>query len=177
MAELTITNNTLRYGARVYPIHNLTQTYVQERERLPRFGLFTILFCLALAWLLCIHEPLIVERLALQWFGRQPAWPAWLYVLAGLALFAIACYGLWDRTQLTYYTLFVETSAGSSSLLQSRDKKGIEAIAQAIINVMENRTTAATYHINVDQSKVTFGDEFSNIGSGANINNRSEIKH
>ncbi|MEM8517591.1 hypothetical protein [Janthinobacterium sp. CAN_S7] len=51
MAELTITNNTLRYGGRVYPIHNLTQTYVQERERLPRFNLFFILLCLALAWL------------------------------------------------------------------------------------------------------------------------------
>lgn len=177
MAELTITNNTLRYGARVYPIHNLTQTYVQERKRQPRLGLFAILLCLALAWLLCLQEPLILERLASQWFGRHPGWPAWLYVLAGLGLFALACYGLWDRTQLRYYTLFVETSAGSSSLLQSRDRKGIEAIAQAIIDVMENRATAATYHVNVDQSKVTFGDEFSNIGSGTNISNRSEIKH
>ncbi len=177
MAELTITNNTLRYGGRVYPIHNLTQTYVQERERLPRFSLFFILLCLALAWLLCIHDPLIVEHLSAQLFERRPDLPAWLYVLAGLALLSIAGYGLWDRTQLKYYTLFVETSAGSSSLLQSRDKQGIEAIEQAIINVMENRQTTATYHINVDQSKITFGDEFSNIGSGANIANRSEIKH
>ncbi|MEM8517588.1 DUF6232 family protein [Janthinobacterium sp. CAN_S7] len=128
-------------------------------------------------WLLCIHEPLIVEHLSAQLFGRRPDLPAWLYVLAGLAFLSIAGYGLWDRTQLKYYTLFVETSAGSSSLLQSRDKQGIEAIAQAIINVMENRQTAATYHVNVDQSKVTFGDEFSNIGSGASIANRSEIKH
>ncbi|WP_426074264.1 hypothetical protein [Janthinobacterium sp. DSP2-3-3] len=42
---------------------------------------------------------------------------------------------------------------------------------------MKNRQTAATYHVNVDQSKVTSGDEFSNIGSGASIANRSEIKH
>ena len=76
MAELTITNNTLRYGARVYPIHNLTQTYVQERKRQPRLSLFAILLCLALAWLLCLQEPLILERLASQWFGRHPGWPA-----------------------------------------------------------------------------------------------------
>jgi hypothetical protein len=72
--------------------------------------------------------------------------------------------------------LFVETSAGSSSLLQSRDEPGIHAIAQAIIDAMENRHTAATYHINVDQSKVTFGDEYSNIGAGAAIINRSSIE-
>lgn len=175
MADLTITNNTLRYGAQVFAIHNITQIRVDPWKRLPRIGARVMVGLLVVAWLLCYLDPLFAQSFFNAIFEKHVNQPPGLYFLVGLAAFCLFVYGLWDRTKLKQYTLYLETSSGSSKLFSSSDRRGIGKIAGAIQTVMEHRDTPVAYHVNVDQSKITLGDEFSNIAEGVNIINRSKV--
>jgi Family of unknown function (DUF6232) len=175
MADLTITNNTLRFGSQLFQIHNITQIRIDVWKRNPRIGTGTMLALLLISWVLSYSDPLLFQRLSNQLLSTRLSYSPGLYVLIGLCFFGLFVYGVWDRTKLKQYTLYLETNSGSSKLFSSPDLKGIRKIASAIHNVMENRNTPVSYHVNVDQSKITLGDEFANIGEGATVINRSAV--
>lgn len=176
MTTLTISNQTLRYGQQVFSVHNITQIRVDPWKRKPTFSNGFMLLLLFLGWLLFYASPLFLQNLFNNTFSTHLNYPPGLYIMIGAGSLALLCYGIWDRFHLKRYTLFLETASGSSKLFSSPDQKSIEKIASAIHYVMENRHTPIKYTVNIDQSKITLGDEFSNIGDSATIINRSHTK-
>ncbi len=101
------------------------------------------------------------------------ALPRAITLLLGLAMLGIAAYGIWNRTQLTFYTLYIETSSASSSVFSSRDWDGIYDVSKKIQAVMEERHAHLAYHVTIDQSKVTVGDLITN--TNGTVINKSTI--
>lgn len=168
---MDITTNTIKYGTQIFQLRNITQIRVEDRKKPPKLGNATLLILLGLTWIFWFYPVLPEEIYSATSDKVMPR--AWSQ-LAGLAMLIIAGYGLWNRTQLKFYTLYIETSSANSSLFSSRDKKGIEEVSEKIHTVMEERHTQLAYHVTIDQSKITIGDIISN--TNGTLINKSEIR-
>lgn len=162
---LHITNNTIRFGERVYSVPNITQIDVATEKRMPKIGSRTLAAC-GLLLALCYLYPTLPLQIYAGIAGK-PAPPALLGALV-LSLAALCLYGLVDRTRLKFYTLVIETSGRSASLFSSRSRDVIMNVAAKIGEAMENPSKALAYHVNV-------GDIITTTGNGNNVTNKSRI--
>lgn len=167
---MDITTNTIKYGTQIFQLRNITQIRVQKWKKPPKLSNATIIILLGAAWVLCFY-PVLPADIYRTLSGKE--WSRAMSILMGLMLFGIAVYGIWNRTRLIFYTLFIETSSASSSLFSSRDKQGIDEVAQKIYTVMEERHSQLAYHVTIDQSKITIGDI--NTNTNGTFINKSEI--
>lgn len=162
---LDITSNTIRYGECVYHVRNITQINVEIWKRKPKLAWRVVVACAALG-LLCFYYPFVPVEIYVLVTERSP-WPG-LPNLLGTVLVATALYGLWDRTKVKFYTLLVETSGRRATLFSSRDKSVILDAFRKIYEVMENRSTALSYHVNI-------GDVINTSGIGNKIVSRTAM--
>lgn len=167
---MDITSNTIRYGAQIFQLRNITQIRVEAWKKAPALGNLSILIWLGLTWA-CWFYPTLPEGIYSFFSGTRPARA--ISLLLGLVALGIAAYGIWNRTQLNFYTLYIETSSASSSLFSSRDKDGIQNVADKIYAVMEERHAQLAYHVTIDQSRVSIGDVITN--TNGTIINKSNV--
>lgn len=163
---MDITSNTIKYGAQIFQLRNITQIRVEAWKKAPKLGNVSVLILLGLTWA-CWFYPTLPEGIYSVFSDVGP--PRAMSLLLGLLTLGIAAYGIWNRTQLKFYTLYIETSSASSSLFSSRDKDGIQNVADKIYAVMEERHAQLAYHVTIDQSRVTVGDVITNT-NGTTIN-------
>lgn len=168
---MDITTNTIKYGAQIFQLRNITQIRVEHWKKPPALGNIILLILLGLTWV-CWFYPVLLEQIYSLFSSKllPSTWP----LMAGLLTLAGAGFGIWNRTQLKFYTLYIETSSASSGLFSSRDKSGIENVAQKIHAVMEERHAQLAYHVTIDQSKITIGDNISN--TNGTVISKSEIR-
>ena len=168
---MDITSNTIKYGTQIFQLRNITQIRVEAWKKSPKVSNTALLILSALTWM-CWFYPALPQGIYSAFSDRSLP-PAWL-LLAGLGTLGMVAYGIWNRTQLKFYTLYIETSSASSSLFSSRDYQGISEVAQKIHTVMEERHANLAYHVTIDQSKITIGDTISN--TNGTLINKSEIR-
>jgi hypothetical protein len=173
--EMRITQNTIRYGSQVFQIKNVTQTRVESWKENPKISPKALFFLFAIASGFFYLDARIADWVYDLFRNRPIGMGKFSDYLIGVFLLGIFAYGIWQRTQLQFYTLTIETNSGSSKLFSSRDKNGIFSVANTIVEVMEDGEKPANYSVTIDQSKITIGDSFQNIGSNTSITNRSTV--
>jgi hypothetical protein len=162
---LHITNNTIKYGDRVYAVHNITQIDVLTCKRAAKVRWRVILGCGFVLWL-CIYYPYLLAQFY-QYIVGTPLRRDW-FGLFFIVLFVVFGYGLWDRTRLKFYTLLIETSGRTASLFSSRDWHIIRDVADKIFQAMEDRSSALSYHVNI-------GDVINTSGTGNKVISRTTM--
>lgn len=159
---LHITNNTIKYGDRVYAVRNITQIDVLQLKRKPKVSGSTLAICAGLEFI-CLYYPVVPARLYSSIVGA-PLPPDWFGMVV-LLLFVQFIYGVWDRMRLDYYSLVIETSAGSATLFASRNNQLIVEVAEKIRQAMDDPASVLSYHINIGGDVITVSGDRNKVVS------------
>ena len=114
---MDITSNTIKYGTQIFQLRNITQIRVEAWKKSPKVSNTALLILSALTWM-CWFYPALPQGIYSAFSDRSLP-PAWL-LLAGLGTLGMVAYGIWNRTQLKFYTLYIETSSASSRAASRR---------------------------------------------------------
>ena len=136
MSRLNITNNTITLDSKVYQIRNVTSVGKYRIKPSDIFKLNFIIICGVLGWF----------GIALINSNPDMSAPKWF---AGIVIF-LAASGIIERfTKAPKYGLSIETNAGSTKLLISKDEKLIDEIIYTITQIMNNLDKAVNYSFNI----------------------------
>jgi hypothetical protein len=189
--KLVITDRTLRVENQTYQIKNLTFVENRRVDTPHRFGCGSLIVLIGLVAITAIvlvrFDEIIAVNVPAQYDDMIPLIS--LALAALLLLFSIFfLVGIFER--LTYrpvYELMLETNAGSTALLSSRDRRFIDTLVEIITQIMDDESHAVNYRINVRNRNIerikgdkvmgdkTAGDIFKGIRN-ATIINRSVVQ-
>ena len=133
MNTLNVTNNTITLDNKVYQVRNITS--VGKYRIKPNF-FFKLSF---------IFVGVILSLVGIEWVKSNPD-VKWLT----FSVIFLTALGIIERfTKAKRYGITIETSAGSTKLLTSKNEGLIDEIINTIAKIMNNQDKSANYTFNV----------------------------
>ena len=138
MSKLNVTNNTITLDNIVFQVRNITA--VGKYRIKPKF-FFKLSFII-----ICV----ILSLVGIEWVKSNPDVKWFTFSV----IFLAAC-GIIERfTKAKRYGITIETNAGSTKLLTSKDESLINRIINTIAEIMNNQDQPANYTFNVSDGDI-----------------------
>ncbi|NEN93093.1 DUF6232 family protein [Okeania sp. SIO2B3] len=138
MSRLNVTNNTITLDNKVYQVRNITSV---GKYRIKPNYFFKLKF---------IIVGVVLSLLGIEWMKNNP--DVSLFTWSVIILTAL---GIIERfTKAKRYGITIETSAGSTRLLTSKDESLINRIINTITEIMNNQDKPANYTFNVSDGDI-----------------------
>ncbi|MCL2934926.1 MAG: DUF6232 family protein [Trichodesmium sp. St16_bin4-tuft] len=138
MNTLNVTNNTITLDNKVYQVRNITSV---GKYRIKPTYFFKLSF---------IFVGVILSLVGIEWVKSNPD-VKWLT----FSVIFLTALGIIERfTKAKRYGITIETSAGSTKLLTSKNEGLIDEIINTIAKIMNNQDKSANYTFNVSDGDI-----------------------
>ncbi|MDE5101914.1 MAG: DUF6232 family protein [Trichodesmium sp. St19_bin2] len=142
MNTLNVTNNTITLDNKVYQVRNITS--VGKYRIKP-----TYFFKLSFIFVGVILIAVIFSLVGLEWMKSEPD------KFFTFSLIIVTASGIIERfIKAKRYGITIETSAGSTKLLTSKNEGLIDEIINTIAKIMNNQDKSANYTFNVSDGDI-----------------------
>ncbi|NEO52403.1 MAG: hypothetical protein F6K54_04505 [Okeania sp. SIO3B5] len=138
MSTLNITNNTITLDNKVYQVRNITSVGKYRIKPNYFFKLNFIIICV------------ILSLVGIEWMKSNPDVKWFTF-----SIIFVTALGIIERfTKAKRYGITIETNAGSTKLLKSKDESLIDTIINTIAQVMNNQDKPVNYTYNISDGDI-----------------------
>ena len=147
MNTLNVTNNTITLDNKVYQVRNITS--VGKYRMKPNYFFKNDFFRLSFIFVGVILIAVIFSLVGLEWMKSEPD------KFFTFSLIIVTASGIIERfIKAKRYGITIETSAGSTKLLTSKNEGLIDEIINTIAKIMNNQDKSANYTFNVSDGDI-----------------------